>query len=153
MKRRVAFSIVLIIATSMQTSVALEEQESADLETHIWALEDAYVTAYRNADHDSILALMHDRFLGWPDSERRPTAYRLVSGFLREKYGTPGTWDFRIDRAGIRILGNAAITHYVLIATANDVDDSSQAQTTLITHTWIREESDWKILGGMSNVR
>ena len=153
MKRLAANFLVLIVAASSQTSIALEEQVSRDIETHIWALEKAYVTAYKNADHDSILALMHDQFLGWPDSEERPMAYLQVARFLNEKYGSPGTSNFRIDRAGIRILGDVAITHYVLIATANDVDDSSQAHTTRITHAWIREDSDWKILGGMSNVQ
>lgn len=153
MKQLVVFFLVLIVATSVQTSPALEEQDSRDLETHIWGLEDAYVTAYKNADHDSILALMHDRFIGWPDSEERPTAYLQVAGFLREKYGTPGTWDFRIDRAGFRIRGDVAITHYILIATVNDAENGSQAQVTRITHTWIREDSGWKILAGMSNVQ
>jgi len=153
MKRLVIFPLVLIIAALWQTSLALEEQDLSGIEDHIWALEEAYVTAYKNADHDSILALLHDQFLGWPDSEERPTAYLQVAGFLKENYGSPGTWNFKIDQTGIRIRDDMAITHYVIIATGNDVEDSSQTQATRITHTWIREDSDWKILGGMSNVQ
>jgi ketosteroid isomerase-like protein len=144
---------VMAVAALSQPSAALDRQDSSDFEAHIWALEDAYATAYKNADHESILALLHERFLGWPDSEDLPTAYDQVPGFLQEKYGLPASWGFRIDKMGIRILGDVAITHYALIATANGAEVSEQAQTTRITHTWIREGSDWKILGGMSNVR
>jgi ketosteroid isomerase-like protein len=153
MRLLVAFFPMLIVAALPWTCTALAEQDSGDLENHIWALEDTYVTAYKNADHDAILALMHERFLGWPDSEDMPTAYLQVPGFLKEKYGVPGTWDFKIDRVGIRIQGDVAITHYVLITTASDAGVGDQAQATRITHTWIREGPDWKILGGMSNVR
>jgi ketosteroid isomerase-like protein len=144
---------VLVVTALPHTSSALDEPDSKDVESHIWALEGAYVTAYQNADHESILALMHERFLGWPDSEDRPTGYHQVPGFLKEKYGIPGAWDFKIDRAGFRIHGDVAITHYLLIASANDAESGDQAQVTRITHTWIREGSDWKILGGMSSVR
>jgi len=148
MRRLLASSPVIIIAALSLTCSALGEPDPNDLETRIWNLEEKYVTAYKTADHDEILALMDKGFLGWPDSEETPTAFLQVPGFLRENYRVAGTWDFRIDRAGIRIVGDVAITHYVLIATENDVE-----RATRITHTWIRNGSDWKILGGMSSVR
>ncbi len=153
MRLLAAFFPVLIFVAMPQICTALDELDSRDLENHIWTLENAYVTAYKNADHDAILALMHERFLGWPDSEDMPIEYLQVQGFLKEKYGVPGAWDFKIDRAGIRIQGDVAITHYLLIATANDAEGGDQAQVTRITHTWIRVGPDWKILGGMSSVR
>jgi ketosteroid isomerase-like protein len=152
MRPLIADLLVLIVVAVPQICAATDAQDSRDLEDHIWALEDAYVIAYKNADHESILALMHERFLGWPDSEEMPTAYHQVPGFLEEKYGAPGTWSFEIDRAGISIHDDVAITHYAFSVSASDAD-SSQAQTTRITHTWIREDDGWKILGGMSNDR
>jgi hypothetical protein len=138
----------MIIAALTVTCSAPGETDSSDLEDRIWALEERYVSAYRNADHDSILALMDEGFLGWPDSEESPTALGQVPRFLRENYGAAATWDYRIDRAGIRIAGDVVITHYVLIVANNGVE-----QATRITHTWVRRGADWKILGGMSQAR
>ena len=67
MRLLAAFFPVTAVAALFQPSEALDKQGSSDLETHIWALEDAYVTADKNAEHKSILALLHERFLGWPD--------------------------------------------------------------------------------------
>jgi ketosteroid isomerase-like protein len=153
MKLLVAFFSILIVAALPRAGTALDAADSRDLEDHIWALEESYITAYGNADHDTILALMHERFLGWPDSEDRPTAYSQVPAFLRANYGEPGALDFTIDKAGIRIQGDVAITHYLLVTRANDTDAGGQTPATRITHTWIKEGKDWKILGGMSCVR
>jgi ketosteroid isomerase-like protein len=147
-----AHILIFIVAAVPQIGTATGAQDVHDLEDHIWALEDAYVTAYQHADHEAILALMHKRFLGWPDSEERPTAYPQVPGFLKKNYGAPGTWSFSIDRAGIRIDDDVAITHYLLLVSAKAAADSSQAQVTRITHTWVRGDAGWKIFGGMSNV-
>jgi ketosteroid isomerase-like protein len=153
MRFSVASILIFIALGTSQNCTATDVHDSHDLEARIWAMEETYVTAYKNADHDSILALMHERFLGWPDSEETPTEYHRVPGFLEEKYGAPGSWSFKIDRAGIRVRGDVVITHYVLIVSASDDVDSSQAQETRITHTWIREGAGWQILGGMSNDR
>jgi ketosteroid isomerase-like protein len=149
-----AFLVFLFLASvGWQDVPAFGFQELNDIERQIWALEKTYVAAYKNAEHAEILALLHDQFLGWPDPEEKPTANNQVARFLQEKYAKPGTWSFEIDRAGIRVLGNVVITHYVINVSGNDVDGIVQKQATRITHTWIKEGSEWKILGGMSNVQ
>ena len=123
------------------------------MEEQVWALEEAYVAAYKNARHDEILALLHDQFLGWPDPEERPTAKNRVARFLQENYARPGAWSFEIDRAGIRVLGDVVITQYVINASGKDADGVVQKQATRISHTWIKIGPQWTILGGMSNVQ
>ena len=153
MKSLFIVPLALIAITNWQSILAFGGQGLSNIESQIWILEETYVSAYKNAEHDKILALLHDQFLGWPDPEERPTEYNQVARFLHEKYSTPGTWSFEIDRAGIQIFGNVVITQYVIIATGKDAEGSIVKQTTRITHTWIKEDSQWKILGGMSNVQ
>jgi ketosteroid isomerase-like protein len=153
MRSLLAAFLILIVAAMPQVGTATDAQDSQDIADDIWALEDAYIAAYEIADHESILALMDERFLGWPDSKEKPTTYDEVRGFLAEKYGAPGTWNFDIERAGIRIHGGVVITHYILVVSARGAAESAQAQETRITHTWIRSDAGWKILGGMSSVR
>jgi len=70
---------------------------------------------------------------------------------LEEKYPKPTRLIFKIIREGIRVIGNVAITHYSLISSWVDEDEIEQESESRITHTWIKEDSKWKILGRMSN--
>ena len=145
--------LVFVVGVSWQVLPAPGNQVPIDIEEQVWALEQAYITAYKDADHDEILALLHDGFLGWPDPHERPTGKNEVVRYLQENYARPGAWSFEIDRAGIRIFEDVVITQYVVNASWNDDDGVEQMQTTRITHTWIKEGSNWTILGGMSNVQ
>jgi ketosteroid isomerase-like protein len=142
-----------IACTGGSNSLAFETQSLQDIENQIWALEEAYISAYKGAEHANILALLHEQFLGWPDPEEWPTTKKKVARFLQDKYPTPADWDFVIDQAGIQIHGNVGITQYVLVLTGKDKEGTIKKKVTRITHTWVKEGSEWKILGGMSNVQ
>ena len=153
MKTLFVVFMLSIACTGGSKCLANDAQGLQDIENQIWALEEAYISSYKSAEHTNILALLHDQFLGWPDPEERPTTKKKVAGFLQDKYPTPADWDFVIDQAGIQIHGNVAITQYVLVLTGKDEEGTIKIKTTRITHTWVKEGSEWKILGGMSNVQ
>ena len=50
---------------------------------------------------------------------------------------------FELDRAGIRVFGDVAITHYFVT-----IRETDEGEAIRITHTWIRDGADWRILGG-----
>ena len=145
--------IFFVAMASGPNGLALDEEFLNDIESQIWALEEEYISAYQTAEHPNILALLHDQFLGWPDPEERPTTKKKVAGFLQDKYPTPADWDFVINQAGIQIHGNVIITQYVLVLTGKDEEGTIKTKATRITHTWVKEGSEWMILGGMSNVQ
>lgn len=121
------------------------------VEDEIWSLEEDYISYFREANHQAILSLYHSQFLGWPDSESYPVGKKRAAQFLEENYPEPIQGVFQISREGIRILGNIAITHYSLISSWIDEEGAEQKSESRITHTWIKEDTQWKILGGMSN--
>ena len=121
------------------------------VEEEIWFLEEDYISYFKEANHQAILSFYHSQFLGWPDSELHPAGKKRAAKFLEENYPEPIQVDSRISREGIRIIGNIAITHYLVIFSWIDEDGIVQKSETRITHTWIKEDSLWKILGGMSN--
>jgi hypothetical protein len=126
-------------------------QESAGVEEQIWALEEAYISAFENAKHDQIISMLHTGFLGWPRESVRPSEKSDVALFLSENYPEPLGYRFELDRAGIRVSGNVAITHYLVVIRAKDEIRSGPSQTIRLTHTWIKAGADWQILGGMSS--
>jgi ketosteroid isomerase-like protein len=119
--------------------------ESANVKTiekQIWALEHSYIVNHRNADFENLFSAWHDKFLGWPDNLTDPADKDAVIVYIRQRYPVPKSWNFQIDPKGIQVHGDIVINHYILHIAGT---------STRVTHTWIREDSQWKILGGMSN--
>jgi len=139
------------------SSISAQDQERSgndkwdNVEEEIWSLEEDYISYFGEASHSAILSLYHSQFLGWPDSESHPAGKKRAAKFLEENYPEPIQVVFQISREGIRILRNIAITHYLVISSWVDGDGIEQKSESRITHTWIKEDSQWKIIGGMSN--
>jgi ketosteroid isomerase-like protein len=129
---------------------AVENSVSSEVEQEIWALEETYLTAFENANHDVIASMLHADFLGWPRESARPSEKSDVARFLKEYFPKPLTLSFELERAGIRVSGDVVITHYLVMIRGKDEAGAGQVQKVRMTHTWIKEGDDWKILGGMS---
>ncbi len=128
-----------------------EQYASSEVEQEIWALEEAYMSAFENAKHSEIVELLHRDFLGWPRELESPSDRSEASRFLKDNFPEPLQLSFELDRAGIRVSGDAAITHYIVRISEKGGFGERQVQAVRITHTWIRDGADWKILGGMSS--
>ena len=113
----------------------------------IWSLELAYFTHFHAAEYEQMLALVHPAFLGWPDSLPSPLDREGSAAFMRKAATSPSACNIRLERAGIEIQGNVSLTQYVVHV---QPQGSATTHSSRICHTWIREGSDWKLLGGMS---
>ena len=152
---KLILSLVLLFFCITPLSAQDEEKQVNNkwdkVEEEIWSFEEDYISYFGEANHKAILSLYHSQFLGWPDSESHPAGKKRAVQFLEENYPEPIQVVFQISREGIRILGNIAITHYLVISSWVDEDGIEQKSESRITHTWIKEDSQWKIFGGMSN--
>ncbi len=152
MKKSLLALIILfaVFPSCSRMSPTDENENTSAVKEEIWAMEEAYVANVRDAKHDELQPIWHDRFLGWPDPMPLPSNKEDTARYLKERNPRPGAWNFKIERAGIRVLGNVAINHYI-IHSSWMFGGAEQKRATRITHTWIREDSQWRILGGMSN--
>ena len=148
-KTTVVLSLVLALA-GPHTQATPGEGKQREVEKQIWALEEAYLAYHRDANHERILPMWHDQFLGWPDLEPEPADKKAVARRLERKYPEPASWTFTIERAGIRVTGNVAINFYTVHFLKKDNAGEERKESRRITHTWIRDGSGWRILGGMS---
>ena len=153
MKPVVSLSLLFFFISSLsaQDQVKIGNDKWDNVEEEIWSLEEDYISYFGEANHSAILLMYHSQFLGWPNSEMHPAGKKRAEKFLEENYPEPIQVVFQIRREGIRILGNTAITHYLLISSWIDEEGVEQKSESRITHTWIKEDSKWRILGGMSN--
>lgn len=120
-----------------------------NMEEKIWAEELAYFTNLYSADYEGVLALTHEQFLGWPSSSAHPIDAVGSANFMKKLIKKPVKCNIKIEREGIRILNNIALTQYI-IRVSFEGTNGGKATQSRITHTWIKEGKNWKLLGGMS---
>ena len=144
------FPLFFFIHLSAQDKEENERMKLID-EEKIWSLEEEYISYFKDANHNAILSFYHSQFLGWPDSELHPADKERAAEFLVEKYPEPTQVVFEIKREGIRVLDDIAITHYLLNSSWINDEGLKQTSESRMTHTWIKDGSEWKILGGMSS--
>jgi ketosteroid isomerase-like protein len=120
------------------------------VEEKIWAQEAAYFTHFYKAEYAEMLALVHDQFLGWPGGQTQPIGKQESSRFMKQAVPKATNCRVKIERAGIRVVGSVALTQYTIHVNCSDSAGVATSQSSIITHTWVKEGTLWKLLGGMS---
>ncbi len=115
------------------------------VEEEIWALEEKYFTNLYKADYEAVLALTHSQFLGWPGNVTQPIDKQGSALFMKQLIPNPTSCTIKIERGGIRVLGEVALTQYIIHVTVG-----IKLQSSRINHTWTKDGGYWKLLGGMS---
>ena len=146
---RVMLALLLGAASIAQSAPAQRDYGRSAVEEEIWALETAYFASLYRADYASVLALVGPRFLAWPGSSPQPIDRDESARFMRQLVPAPTACSVRIERAGIRVLGAVALTQYVLHVDC--AGGGAAPRPSRITHTWVKENAKWTLLGGMSH--
>jgi ketosteroid isomerase-like protein len=120
------------------------------MEEEIWALEEAYFINLYKANYEEVLKIVHDQFIGWPGALQQPINKQESARFMKKLMPKPAPCSLKIERAGIQILGNIGVTQYTLNVNCTDAAGIEKKQSSRITHTWVKEDDDWRLLGGMS---
>ena len=121
------------------------------MEKVIKALEEAWYTHLRDGVPDKASALLHDCFLGWPAVESQIVDKEGLINFVREEDAEIDFWDYEFENPfDVQIIGDTAINHYRIRFTGKNLDGSKIDNTIHVTHTWIKENSQWKLLSGMA---
>ena len=145
------FLTFILVSYSQTYSATTDMDKRRDMvEEEIWALEEVYFTNLYKANYEGVLALVHSQFLGWPGAAPQPIDKEESTRFMKKLIPRPTSCTLKIDRAGIQVLGDMALTQYTLHVNCNDTPDVEKTQSSRITHTWVKEGASWKLLGGMS---
>lgn len=132
------------------SAAADTDKRRETVEEEIWALEEAYFANLYKADYEGVIALVHSQFLGWPGAAPQPVDREGSARFMRQLIPKPTPCTFKIERAGIRLTEDVALTQYTIRVNCGDTSGVTKTQSSRITHTWVKEDAGWKLLGGMS---
>jgi ketosteroid isomerase-like protein len=128
-------------------------QDLAKDEAQIWNLEKAYWEYVKANDLQNYRALWHDDFVGWPFVSPAPVRKDHITDWITNNTSKGlNLRSYSIEQLAVRVTGDIAIDHYRIKANwaKGDSGDVLQTDAMRITHTWIRTNGTWKILGGMS---
>ena len=148
--RTILLACLIIFITPVCLAQVGTVKPQDPVEEKIWKLEDAYFSNLYKANYPGVLALVHERFLGWPAGLPKPVDKPESSRFMKQLVPRPSKCRFRIEREGIRLLGAIALTQYIIYVDCPDSSGIDKKTSSRITHTWVKEGLRWKLLGGMS---
>jgi hypothetical protein len=121
------------------------------MEKEIWTLEEAWYTHHRDGAPEKAYALVHDQFLGWPAIGSSVVDKEGLIAFITEEDAGVDFCDFEfVDPSGVQVIGDTAINHYRILFMGRNLDGSKIEESIHVTHTWIKQGSQWKLLSGMA---
>jgi ketosteroid isomerase-like protein len=120
----------------------LEEEEG------VWKIEEKYWEFWIKGNIEGLMTLIHKDFVGWPSSSKMPSDRKAAREFVEKFLAQTKLFAFEIKPAAIKIIGNVAVVHYFLIL--KDSEGSQVGSTYRITHTWMKQDGRWQLIGGMS---
>ena len=127
-------------------------QNSAKDQTQVWQLEKSYWEYVKANDLEKYRALWNDNFLGWPFVSSAPVHKDHITDWITTNTSKGiKLQSYSIEPLAIQVTGDVAIDHYRIKVTWANADGSeAKTESDRITHTWIRTNGTWQILGGMS---
>ena len=128
-------------------------QNSAKDEAQVWKLEKAYWEYVKADDLEKYRALWHENFVGWPFVSPAPVRKDHITDWITSNTSKGITLhSYSIDQVAIQVTGNIALDYYRINATwADSAGAEVRTDRMRITHTWIRMDGTWQIIGGMSS--
>jgi len=141
-----ALSLLLLLSA---TAFA---QDSPNDETEIWKLEKAYWEYVKANDLEKYRALWHEDFVGWPLVSSAPVRKDHITDWITANTSKGlKLQSYAIEQLAVHVTGDVAINHYRIKANwATREETEVKTDALRITHTWIRTNGTWQIIGGMS---
>jgi ketosteroid isomerase-like protein len=146
MKLSQAFFAVVLVLCAL-TSFA---QQSAD-EKSVWDLEHTYWEDVKALDLKSYLELWHPNFVGWPSVSPQPVHKDHITDWMTA-ISSRGLHlkSYKLEPSASQAMGNIVVNYYWITMVWADKDGHGDPQTLRVTHTWLKDDQGWRIVGGMS---
>jgi len=141
----------LILAIfSIALALPLFPQEMSSLQKEVWQMEETYWRDVKGFDEARYMTLWHEKFLGWPQDQKMPIGKVALGEAVHRKFQRKGTLDYEFLSKSVAVTGNVGITQYAVKSSFTGTDGQKTSFSSRVTHTWLKTDEGWKIVGGMS---
>jgi ketosteroid isomerase-like protein len=145
---------VAVCLSLLAPTIFTEEQRDklTPLQQEVWAMEEAYWANLKEGDFESYMDLWHPDFIGWPrpaeTTGNKTYIRKIVGDWLRSMQ--PKSFEYKLRLQAVNDFGNIGIAFYWIDVSWKDLDCTPNGFTNRYIHTWMKQDSKWKIIGGMS---
>lgn len=147
---RLLLVCLLIGASAIAPGQSIPAQ-SSNIEQKIWNLEHDYWRYVRDNNLAAYLNLWNKDFLGWPSVSASPVGKGHITDWITSQTAKGLAFkSIEFKPAKIQVTGDVAVACYWITGQWLDKDGKGSAHTFRITHTWLKDGKDWRIIGGMS---
>jgi ketosteroid isomerase-like protein len=149
----VLLSVLACLFAGAFSVISAEKRQSQALENEqtLWNLEHEYWRYVQENDLPAYLGLWHKDFLGWPSVSAAPVRKDHITDWITSQ--TSKGFAFKaleFKPAAIQMTGDIAVLYYWMTFSWPDKDGKGAPHTLRVTHTWLKDGKDWRIIGGMS---
>jgi ketosteroid isomerase-like protein len=150
MKRILLASSVMCLGVFI-VFMASKQGSPTDDEKEIWKNEKAYMGFFQKEDPEGVLTFWDKGGIGWPMGTPQPSGNSEARNkYLEDLFARTKVITFEIRPMAIKVFGDVAVVHYFVDWVSQDSEGNKEKLKTRITHTWMKKEGQWKIIGGMS---
>jgi ketosteroid isomerase-like protein len=146
----ILFCLLSIAEIALSSETPIPAELSGDEET-LWNLERAYWRYVENNDLAAYSGLWHQNFLGWPSISAVPVDKDHITDWITSQTSQGLVFkSVAFKPAAIQVTGDVASVCYWITVRWLDKEGNGAPHTLRITHTWLKTEENWRIIGGMS---
>lgn len=143
-----ALAIAAIPSAAYATTPAPAPQDKAAIQAEIWAKEQAIYAARGRGDIGVYLSNTATDYLAWPPLRAKPEGNDGLNQTGRELKGK-NQEQLAMNLTGFAVNGDTAVIYYDTHRTRRS-DGTPADERFEVTHTWVRENGQWKVFGGMA---
>lgn len=116
----------------------------------LWNREVAYWDYAKAADLTSYLSLWHEDVVAWPNNQPTPINKDNLREIVDRGFTSIQFKSVDLKPLSVHICGDTGIVYYEIHHVAITKDGTEFVTHERITHTWLKTQDTWKIIGGMS---
>jgi hypothetical protein len=145
-------AIVFSLAGTFTGSYASKtESVSSESEKVLWKLEHSYWRLVEENNLKGYRNLWHADFLGWPSVSPAPVRKDHITDWITTQTGKGFSFKLKeFKTATVQVTGKLGVICYWVTYRWADKADKGETYTIRVTHTWVKDGTDWRIIGGMS---
>jgi hypothetical protein len=141
----------LIIASFCVPTASTNPAPETPVEKTIWDLERSYWQYVEANDLTSYRKLWHAEFLGWPTMSAAPVHKDRITDWITSQTSAGKSFKLvEFKPASMQAHSNVVVVYYWTTYQWLDKARQGDQHKIRVTHTWMKNGTDWQIIGGMS---
>jgi ketosteroid isomerase-like protein len=148
--KRLLIAAAAVLTLSSAARAAPEDVAKAEAQKEIWAKEQGVYAGRAHGDLGPYMANSTPEYLGWPPYS--PVPYGTQGIQQNEKSWAGESHEkLTMEFKGFTLHGDTALIYYLNHRTSMP-DGKPVDQKWEIIHVWVRDQGQWRLLGGMQRL-